>query len=406
VARTFKQVFISSTVFDLPEHRKEANEACWQAGMAPIDMKDWAASDADAAEVCKRKVADADVYLGIFAHRYGYCPPDSDISITEMEYEWAGQFGIERLVFVMDKSHPILIDDVEFGEGKKRLDRFKARLDTGHTCPRFRSPDDLGKKVLQALFELQRPGPRSVAEEEPLPAAPESTPVRPVEQTEPRPAPPIAPPAAPRDAALPAERGLDVGAALIVTYSPNGRRWQAVPVGGGVPRESRIRIVFQPDTACHVLLLIETLNREGTPFQLDCLSPEPSLEGSAVTAVRPSGEWQSIPRGAFLQEQVPDLVSAWRIGLLVQREPPTEVMTLLQERTVEEMPAADEARGAPTAAFQHWFDNVKGRLPDSETVRSERFKETVFGLGIDDEVETVRLRGRGSFVHWTDVPFS
>ena len=46
-------------------------------------------SDADTEALHVRMVDEADIYVGIFACRYGYIPAGSDISVTEMEYNRA-----------------------------------------------------------------------------------------------------------------------------------------------------------------------------------------------------------------------------------------------------------------------------------------------------------------------------
>src|SRR4051794_37356754 len=110
-------VIISSTARDLPEHRKEVMEACLRQGMFPVMMEHLPAADASAVEESLRMGEKADFYLGIFAHRYGYVTEGCSISVTEMEYERAAEKDIPRLVFLMDTSLPISINDVEMGEG-------------------------------------------------------------------------------------------------------------------------------------------------------------------------------------------------------------------------------------------------------------------------------------------------
>src|SRR2546421_7831489 len=100
-------VMISSTARDLPAHRKEAMDACLRQGMHPIMMEHLPASDADAIKASLDMVNEAEIYLGIFAHRYGYVPKGYDISITEMEYNRAVDRGIPRLMFNIDKTHPL-----------------------------------------------------------------------------------------------------------------------------------------------------------------------------------------------------------------------------------------------------------------------------------------------------------
>jgi len=106
---------ISSTARDLPEHRKQIVEACSRQSMLPLRMEDLPASSDEAAAASIKLVEDADVFIGVFAHRYGYVPKANNpeqISITEMEYNRAVERGIERLIFIMDKSHPITVDVV------------------------------------------------------------------------------------------------------------------------------------------------------------------------------------------------------------------------------------------------------------------------------------------------------
>jgi len=84
-----KTVFTSSTAIDLPEHRKQVIEACLRMGYFPVGMEHWPAQDADAETVCLREVDRADVFVGIYAFRYGWVPPAHKVSITELEYQRA-----------------------------------------------------------------------------------------------------------------------------------------------------------------------------------------------------------------------------------------------------------------------------------------------------------------------------
>ena len=83
-----RSVMISSTALDLPEHREQVRLGCERAGFAPHDMMEHlAALNADAIEASLEMVERAEVYIGIFAYRYGYVPDGHDISITEIEYD-------------------------------------------------------------------------------------------------------------------------------------------------------------------------------------------------------------------------------------------------------------------------------------------------------------------------------
>src|SRR5437763_14139431 len=110
-----KQVMISSTARDLPEHRKEVLDACLRQGMFPMMMEHLPASDAEAISASLKLVNDADIYDDVYAHRYGYVPKENNpqqISITETEYNRAVERDTPRSNFAIDKAHPTPIDDL------------------------------------------------------------------------------------------------------------------------------------------------------------------------------------------------------------------------------------------------------------------------------------------------------
>jgi tetratricopeptide (TPR) repeat protein len=151
---------VSSTARDLPEHRKEVEDACLRQGMFPKMMEHLPASDAEAISASLKMVDEADIYVGIFAHRYGYVPKENNprrISVTEMEYDRAVERKIPRLIFVMDKTHPITIEDVEQGESALKLKSFKERMQTENIVNFFSSPADLRAHVINSLSKLRKP---------------------------------------------------------------------------------------------------------------------------------------------------------------------------------------------------------------------------------------------------------
>ena len=144
-------VFISSTSRDLPLHRKEAIDACLRMGMFPIAMEHLPASDSDAIKASLEMVDQGELYLGIFAHRYGYIPQGHDISVTQMEYNRAVERGIPRLIFVMHEDHPVKASDIEQGEGAAKLKPFKDKLLTENIANFFKSPEDLRGQIIHSL---------------------------------------------------------------------------------------------------------------------------------------------------------------------------------------------------------------------------------------------------------------
>jgi len=146
---------ISSTARDLPKHREQVRLACERAGFEPREMMEHlTALNSNAVETSLRMVDDADVYVGILAHRYGTIPKGHDISITEMEFNRAVELGKPWLVFFIHKDHELLIDDVETGPGAVKLKTLKDRIGEQRVAAFYKSPEDLRAHVVEALTAL------------------------------------------------------------------------------------------------------------------------------------------------------------------------------------------------------------------------------------------------------------
>jgi tetratricopeptide (TPR) repeat protein len=185
MSQPLKKVMISSTALDLPEHRKEVLDACMRQGMFPIMMEHLSATNADAAAKSLAMVDDAAIYLGVFAYRYGYVPDTNNpeqISITEMEYKRAVERGIPRLIFFMDKSHPLTAadmdedtsDPIESARRKVKLQELKKRALKERVAASFKSPADLRALVVQALVEHREPDLTTFHYVSEIPAPPET----------------------------------------------------------------------------------------------------------------------------------------------------------------------------------------------------------------------------------------
>ncbi|MBK8966824.1 MAG: DUF4062 domain-containing protein [Lewinellaceae bacterium] len=154
-----KKAMISSTARDLPEHRKQVERACQRVSVFASEMmENLTAENADAVEVSLRLVDQADVYIGIFAHRYGFVPDRDNpekISITEMEYRRAVKNDIPRLIFFMHEDHDLKAADVETGDGAEKLKKFKEKLGKERVVAFFKNPEDLRAHAIQALTQLK-----------------------------------------------------------------------------------------------------------------------------------------------------------------------------------------------------------------------------------------------------------
>ena len=155
--QSHRDVFISSTTRDLEEHRKVTRDAVWRANLFPLMMERDVATMEDPVEYSLNLVGDAEIYVGIFALRYGYVPEDpirnpEELSITELEYRHAMQREIPALIFIMSDEHSISAGNIETDPQKLvKLMALKEHLREKHVVGFFNSPDDLSNQVFQAL---------------------------------------------------------------------------------------------------------------------------------------------------------------------------------------------------------------------------------------------------------------
>jgi phosphoserine phosphatase len=142
------RVFISSTFSDLGEYRAAVRNTIRRLGLVDIAMEHFGSSDERPKEGCLRLLREqADAFVGIYAHRYGFIPAGQDVSITEAEYNEAAVAKIPRFIYILDDDALWLPKQIEGEPGKSKLSKLKAKLKAEHFCSTFNSPDDLAAKV-------------------------------------------------------------------------------------------------------------------------------------------------------------------------------------------------------------------------------------------------------------------
>jgi tetratricopeptide (TPR) repeat protein len=149
-----RRVFISSTSLDLKKYRQAAIDVCEQLGFEAIAMENFEAMGVGATEGSKRKLRDADVYVGIIAHRYGYIEAGQEKSVTEIEFEYAGERGLNRLCFLIDPDYAWPKAYIQKSHQDK-LNAFKERIDSSVIRSLYTTVDDFRDKLLRALVEWQ-----------------------------------------------------------------------------------------------------------------------------------------------------------------------------------------------------------------------------------------------------------
>jgi HEAT repeat protein len=148
-------VYVSSTRQDLATHRAAVLQQIASMNLRPVSMEAATAEERPPIDSCLDAVRSSDVYVGIFAHRYGFIPPSHAQSMTELEYRAAGEAAIDRLIFLVEEQHPWKFSDTDAstGEGDRgtRIQNLRDELRLLKTVQFFTTPEDLASKVGAAL---------------------------------------------------------------------------------------------------------------------------------------------------------------------------------------------------------------------------------------------------------------
>ena len=153
-------IYLSSTYEDLKDYRRAVFEALRKAGHHVIAMEDYVAADQRPVDQCLKDVEKADVYVGLFAFRYGYVPPPEHQnpkawSITELEFRHAETLKKGCLTFIAKRDAGIPLDlvDAYTGDGEKGnpIERLRQYLLTQKLASAFSQPHELAALVLAAV---------------------------------------------------------------------------------------------------------------------------------------------------------------------------------------------------------------------------------------------------------------
>jgi Domain of unknown function (DUF4062)/TIR domain len=155
------RVYLSSTYEDLKDYRAVVVQALRGRGH---DVMDYVA-DERPLDTVLREVAAADIYVGIFADRYGYVPPSPDnpdrLSVTELEYRQALRQGKRCYLFLLRDDIPWPPRFVEAGEGREKLAALRREIMKRTLVSFFSTPEDLASKVVTALATTMPPSQRT-----------------------------------------------------------------------------------------------------------------------------------------------------------------------------------------------------------------------------------------------------
>lgn len=156
MTRKVKKVFVGSTYEDLKLYRARVKEAIDELGLEPNMMEDWGLTNRQPPlNFCISKVHESDIYIGIFAHRYGFIPNGQEISITEAEFREAEKLSIECLCFLVHEGYSWPQEHYETADDKKKkkLQDLKNYITDNTMRKVFTTEDHLAQLVKEALEE-------------------------------------------------------------------------------------------------------------------------------------------------------------------------------------------------------------------------------------------------------------
>ncbi|MGX9715074.1 DUF4062 domain-containing protein [Janthinobacterium lividum] len=152
------QVFISSTYTDLIEERQAAVAAVLKAGHIPAGMELFSAGDKSQLQTIRSWIDQSDAYMLILGGRYGSIEPESKLSYTELEFNYAVELGKPLFAVVISKegldrkvkAKGTEVMELEYGI---LLSEFKRKV-LSNVSSFFDEPKDIRLAVFESLPEL------------------------------------------------------------------------------------------------------------------------------------------------------------------------------------------------------------------------------------------------------------
>ncbi len=155
------RIFVSSTYIDLIEYRKAAEKAINDQRQKYEGMEYMGAMDKEPTQACLDLVEQCDLFIGIYAWRYGTVPNGAEFSITEQEYQHAQKLRKPCLCYFVEEDFPWQRKFIETGVAEEKLMRFKSRIAKEHVRAMFKEPLTLERNLISDLSKWladNRPG--------------------------------------------------------------------------------------------------------------------------------------------------------------------------------------------------------------------------------------------------------
>lgn len=147
------KVFVSSTFTDMLPYREAIRSAIDRANCKAVGMERFGAASIPSLEKCLEELKTCQIYVCAIGMRYGSIDKESQMSYTQLEFNYAKHIGMPILAFLIDGKKAVFHEgDFDTGDSAERLKEFKEEIkDSSITCDFFATAEELEVKVLQSL---------------------------------------------------------------------------------------------------------------------------------------------------------------------------------------------------------------------------------------------------------------
>lgn len=149
------RIYVSSTYDDLVEFREHVRTVIKKKGHEDIAMEYYEPEDKRPLKRCLEDVASADVYLGIFAWRYGYIPDNEKESITVLEYREADCLGKYCIILLIDEKSNWPTYKIQF-EYHSKIVEFRSEVSKAHIVGYFSTVENLALIVHEGIDKWEK----------------------------------------------------------------------------------------------------------------------------------------------------------------------------------------------------------------------------------------------------------
>jgi hypothetical protein len=151
-------VYISSSLEDLKNERRDVIKAVTETGAVPVSMDAFDISGKNEQRLIKQAIEECDYFLNLTAHKCGALLGKT--FAQEMEFSWAEKCGVPVIALVIDEKARWKASKREQSpEQVKSLEAFKKRL-LSHSSETWTSQADLRQKAQGLLIQAMNLNPR------------------------------------------------------------------------------------------------------------------------------------------------------------------------------------------------------------------------------------------------------